>query len=335
MFKKHTTRLKQPTSLRVKYARLCLLFTVLTLLTSVRAYAAMNLDPNTFVSYSMQGRASSGTVDISLPAWKDLSPEKGSGTLSDKQKYYASVKAIFPSQQAYENWCRDLKSTSQWDADTGALVAKSATPGSPTQKEYASFSQSVTGFNKYQGSAAVAGLTENIFRSGEFDPTDALVMGFMQGFYTLVNTLFSMFAQFTFWLFLLQTGADCLYIAIPMTRRFLALAGEEDFSGGSSSGMYGYSGGGGRQQKSSWFKITLVSREAIEACQARYGGGARASYSDSMGSKKNVFLTYFGERFPVILMLSVYIVMVRMGAWSMVISKVSGIVAEVFGQVFA
>lgn len=188
---------------------------------------------------------------------------------------------------------------------------------------WTAYTDSVTKLDRVLARGSVSNLVGDIFDTDDFDPTNALVIAFMQSFKNAMNTLFDSCAQILMFLFLGQTGADALYLVAPVTGFIFARAN----SGGKGAGSGSMGGGVGG---SKLFQINIVSDECIEAANGATASVGHGSGGGGVGGffASNKFVKYITLRLPLVLFVSTYIVLVVTGIWPRMTSWLSGIVAQ-------
>lgn len=160
-------------------------------------------------------------------------------------------------------------------------------------------------------------MTREVF-TNEWNPTSAVTVAAMKTLSRFCNTAFKSISMALMLFVLLQSGLDGLYLAVDFTEGFLAPAA----SGGNGGNGDGILGG----LTVPW-KFNLVSREAISAKES----GSAGSVSDGGGFfKNNIAVAYLSARFPLLLIVFVYIVLVATNVWTDIISGATSLIVGFF-----
>lgn len=245
----------------------------------------------------------------------------------------------FKSATEYNKWYKKAIKYISHDGSEDSGVTFNAKPiipdGANENQEAGAWTQYqsiVNQLDRILARGAVSSLTDDIFSTDEFDPTNAFVFGLMENFKNFMQTVFNIVSQALMWLFLGQTGCDTLYIAIPGTGAILARGANSGGSGGAGAGKMG----GGAGQGSSIFSFNIVSEEAVEVVNGSTAGGTGAMKGGAGGAgggnggliASNKAINYLKLRLPLIVLCGTYIVLVVSNLWPRLISALSSFVAS-------
>lgn len=260
------------------------------------------------------------------------------GSTAYKDAKHTAMKACFKSSSEYTKWLKQATNAVECTTDNGSIkfwpVPKeladsshklkdiSTLDNSTLSKAYTAYDSTANKFNKIMTRQALAEITTDVFKTDEFDPTNAFVYGAIQYFTNAVNTVFTISARVLMGGFLAQSGLDLIYLILPATGNILA----SQASGASGAGGGGLGGAGGKGDGiGRIIKWNIVSEEAIEAQQggaAATGrsGGPNAAGGSGSGFMSNKFFRYITLRGPLFLFVAVYLVLVATNLWEKLIA---------------
>lgn len=265
-----------------------------------------------------------------------------SSMLENGNEIQQEIAANFKSATEYTKWykkaLKNINNTADGDGatffakpnyaailDDPKLNSENASGMSESKSSqcWTAYSDSVTKLDRVLARGSVSNLVGDIFDTDAFDPTNSLVIAFMQSFKNAMNTLFDSCAKILMFLFLGQTGADGLYLIAPGATGWIVARGNLH-GGGAGSGSMGGGVGSGKL-----LAINLVSDECIEASNGSTasvghggGGGAKGFISG------NKFFKYLTLRMPIVLFVATYLTLVVTGLWPRLISWLAGITAQ-------
>ena len=214
------------------------------------------------------------------------------------------------------------------DGDTSKSVDQMT--DSELSKAYTGYNSVANKFNKIMARGAINAVTKDVFKTDEFDPTNAFVYGAIQYFTNAMNTLFNISSRVLMIGFLGQTGADCLFLVIPATGAVLAAANAQ----GHGAGAGGIGGGakGSESGLSKIIKFNIVSEEAIEAANGSVAStgrvGAAGGNGQGGGFMNNKAVKYLVLRSPLIIIACTYLVLVATNLWEKLIAYISTITTQ-------
>lgn len=265
--------------------------------------------------YSNAAEAPDGEDIINPITWEKIgyitkmeSPDTtNSGVSSVDVRMWSLAKALEKSftQATYTKAIADLSSVCTYDATTDTLSAS----GNKSK-----FDSVVSKFNANAVSQQAGSIFNDIYDMRDWDPSAGFASEALATVYSVINTIFYVGSQLLMWFFLLQTVCDGLYLVIEPVRPFI---GPKDSGTGG-----GVNNGNGFISK---IKLPIASKAAAEAAN----GGAVTAGGANNGSSGNIFLSYAAKRFPVLLLVAVYLILVSNGYWIKVIQWVAGFVVQI------
>lgn len=243
--------------------------------------------------------------DPSDPEYRDPNDVDGKkDNATQKLAYSKEMMAMYKTAANYE---RDFieKLGELGEIKDGQFVSKDTSGSEQHEKEIEKF---ISKFNTKAGSNAVGNTADKLFGTGNFDPQNNFMSPVMDWVYYIVNTLFNVCSQCLIWFFILQTGADSLYITIDFVRGFLLPFNKANTAGGEGT---------------HFIKMRIVSQEAYDSV---YGAAAGDSSSGNNAISKTKVMVYLMKRWPVALLAATYLVLLFGGWWPKLIQVMSGLV---------
>lgn len=243
--------------------------------------------------------------DPSDPAYAD--PNDTDGKKDNATQKLAYSKEMMAMYKTAANYQRDFidKLGELGTITDGQFVSNDTSGSEQHEKEIEKF---ISGFNTKAGSNAVGNTADKLFGTGNFDPQNNFMSPVMDWVYYIVNTLFNVCSQCLIWFFILQTGADALYITIDFVRGFLLPFNKANTAGGEGT---------------HFVKMRIVSQEAYDSV---YGAAAGDSSSGNNAISKTKVMVYLMKRWPVALLAATYLVLLFGGWWPKLIQVMSGLV---------
>lgn len=230
----------------------------------------------------------------------------------------------------YQNEGSGYKFSPQPKLDGEATKTVEEMTDSELSKAYTGYNSVANKFNKIMARGAINAVTKDVFKTDEFDPTNAFVYGAIQYFTNAMNTLFNISSRVLMIGFLGQTGADCLFLVIPATGVFLAAANAQ--SHGAGAGGIGGGAKGSESGLSKIIKFNVVSEEAIEAANGSAAStgrvGAAGGNGQGGGFMNNKAVKYLVLRSPLIIIACTYLVLVATNLWEKLIAYISTITTQ-------
>lgn len=271
-------------------------------------------------------------------------PDKYSqfGTDNFNTSLHNQMKENFKSSSEYARWLKLALTNVEYSGSKDGGYTFEAVPkgldgeatanltDSQLSKAYTGYNSVANKFNKIMARSAIDAVTKDVFKTDEFDPTNAFVYGAIQYFTNAMNTLFNISSRVLMIGFLGQTGADCLFLVLPATGAILAAANAQSHGAGA-----GGIGGGAKGSESGLGKIikfNIVSDEAIEAANGsaastgRVGGVGGNSQGGGIMSNKAV--KYLILRSPLIVIACTYLVLVATNLWEKLIAYISTVTTQ-------
>ncbi len=247
---------------------------------------------------------------------KDLSP-----ILYQRYLKACEIASTFGTTAEYDKATAKLKGIVVYDGTKDALV-----PTNTSAKGEQDLSRGVDKFNSTVGSIISNNQINGIFDTGSFNPSAGAAAPFLDTFYMAVNTIFYVVSNVVIWWFLAQTSFDMLYMVCEPIRPLIG-PGNANGQPGSQNAI-----GGGQGWQQAVNKIANVlhvcSSEVAEACN----GGSVGGFGSQNAASGNKWMIYARKRFPVVLFLAVYLILVSSGWWPRIISWVAGGVTSILGM---
>lgn len=239
----------------------------------------------------------------------------------------------FKSASEYNKWYKKAIKYIAYEGDSSSGVVFYAKPQLTSDMDeskeadaWSTYGSTVNSIDRVLARGSVSDLVDDTYATDEFDPSNAFVYTLIESFKRIMQSLFKNTSQVLMALFIGQTGLDAIYMAIPGTGCVLARA-----ANGSSGGGRGAMGGGAGSG-SSILTFNIVSEEAVEAVNGSTSGGTGAMRGNSGSGggflADNKLIVYGKLRFPLILLVATYVVLVSTGIWARLIAALSSVVAS-------
>lgn len=231
------------------------------------------------------------------------------------RSYAQAANAIlkgFPSQTDYQTALTKLCSVS-W---TTTVTMRTPQPGPNTQPN--AVTAAISSFTGAIAQGTVTDAFSSTFDMSGWNPNAGIAGAALATVGNIVNQIFFVLSNLMMLFFMVQTGADILYLIVEPVRPFLT-KGE-----GNSQGL----GSNGNARVLSRIRLPICSSSAIEAAGGGGGGLVAGGQNGAGGGKGAMVLKYLASRAPVLILGAIYLILVTLGYWQRLIGWIAGFVVQ-------
>ena len=231
------------------------------------------------------------------------------------RSYAQAASAIlkgFSTQMEYETALTKLCSV-EWET---SLTMRTPQPAGSTQPN--AVTAAISSFTGAIAQGTVTDAFSSTFDMSGWNPNAGIAGAALSTVGNIVNQIFFLLSNLMMLFFMVQTGADVLYLIVEPIRPFLT-KGE-----GNSSNL----GDNGNARVLSRIRLPICSSSAIEAAGGGGGGLAAGGQNGAGGGKGAMVLKYLASRAPVLILGAVYLILVTLGYWQRLIGWIAGFVVQ-------